>query len=163
MKKWWPLLLFVVGLSLVLLYQYQKYRVAPAVDVFSLVLTDTARKTVSMKDFKGKKIIFSFWGTWCGECLAELKQLNEVKKTNLFDVEVILVSDEPMEKITTFIQRKKYPFTFLKLNKSFPEINVNAIPVNYLINSKGEVTYTKVGAINWKDNSVISFAKENLE
>lgn len=155
--------MFVAGLSIVLLYQYQKYRVAPTVDVFSLNLVDTAGKSVNMKDFKGKKIIFSFWGTWCGECLVEMKYLNEAKKTDLFDVEVVLVSDEPMEKIIDFIQRKKYPFTFLQLDRSFPEIDINAIPVNYLINSRGEVTYTKVGSINWKDNSVISFAKESLE
>jgi hypothetical protein len=74
-----------------------------------------------------------------------------------------LVSDEPMEKIIDFMQRKKYPFTFLQLDKSFPEISINAIPVNYLINSRGEVTYTKVGSIDWKDNSIISFTKESLE
>jgi len=163
MKKWWPLLLFVVGLSIVLLYQYQKYRLAPGVDVFSLSYKDTSGKDVNLNVYKGKKIIFSFWGTWCGECLVELRQLNEAKKVDLFDVEVVVVSDEPIEVINAFIQRKKYPFTFLKLDKTFSDININAIPVNYLINSGGEVTYSKVGAINWRDNSVISFAKENLK
>jgi peroxiredoxin len=162
-KKFWPLGLFIIGLSLVLLYQYQKYRVAPGVDVFSLSYSDTSGKEINPAIYKGKKIIFSFFATWCGECLLELKQLNETKKTELLDVEVILVSDEPLEKIISFMQRKKYPFTFLKLNKSFAEINIHAIPVNYLINTKGEVTYSKVGVLNWKDNSVISFAKENLK
>src|ERR1035437_6070998 len=97
MKKWWPLLLFVVGLSIVLLYQYQKYRLAPGVDVFSLNYKDTSAKDVNLNAYKGKKIIFSFWGTWCGECLAEMKQLNEAKKTDLLDIEVIVVSDEPQE------------------------------------------------------------------
>ena len=163
MKKWWPLALFVVGLSIVLLYQYQKYRVVPAVDVYSLSYIDTSGKAVNLADFKEKKIIYSFWGTWCGECLAEMKQLNEAKKTDLLDVTVIMVSDEPAELINSFIQRKKYPFTFLRIEKPFPEIGINAIPVNYLINSRGEVTYSKVGAINWKDNSAISFAEENLK
>ncbi|HWY37799.1 MAG TPA: TlpA disulfide reductase family protein, partial [Bacteroidia bacterium] len=130
---------------------------------FSLTYKDTSGNDVKLDKFKGKKIIFSFWGTWCGECLIELKQLNELKKIDMFDTEVILVSDEPIEKITRFMQRKKYPFTFLQFNRPFSEIHVNAFPTNYLINSRGEVTYSKVGAINWKDNSVISFAKENLK
>ena len=163
MKKWWPLGLFVIGLSIVLLYQYQKYRIAPSVDVFALNYKDTSGKNVNLNIYKGKKIIFSFWGTWCGECLMEMKRLNETKKTDLFDVEVIVVSEEPLDVINAFIQRKKYPFTFLQLPKAFPEINVNAIPVNYLINTKGQVTYAKEGAIDWQDNSVISFAKENLK
>jgi peroxiredoxin len=162
-KKWWPLILFIVGLSIVLLYQYQKYRVEPGVDVFSLNYVDTAGKPVNLNIYKGKKMIFSFWGTWCGECLMELKQLNEVKKHDLQDVEIIAVSDEPLEVINNFIQKKKYPFTFLRFEKNIPQIGINAIPVNYLINSKGEVTYTKVGSIEWKDPSEVSFAKENLK
>lgn len=164
MKKWWPLALFIVGLSLVLLYQYQKYRVAPTVDVFDLRYVDTAGKAVDMNVYKGKKIIYSFFGTWCGECVLELKQLNEAKDKGLLkDMEVIVVSDESVEKVAGYAQRKKYPFIFLKIDQAFSELDVNAIPVNYLINTKGEVTYSKVGALNWKDNSVISMVEANLK
>jgi len=163
MKKWWPLGAFIVGLSLVLLFQYQKYRVAPTVDVFSLAYTDTSGKAFMLESLKGKKMIYSFFGTWCGECVQELKQLNEAKKNNLQDVEVVVVSDEPLEKVRAFAQRKKYPFTFLKTDKLFSDLGVNAIPVNYLVNAKGEVTYSKVGALNWKDNSVIAMTEGALK
>ena len=162
MKKWWPLAVFVVGLSLVLLYQYQKYRIAPGVDVFALSYTDTAGKAVNLNTYKGKKIIYSFFGTWCGECVLELKQLNEAKKNDLKDIEVIIVSDEGLEKIKDFAQRKNYPFTFLKIDKVFAEIGVNAIPVNYLINAKGETIYKKVGGLKWKDHSVVNMTEESL-
>ncbi len=163
MKKWWPLAAFVVGLSIVLLYQYQKYRIAPGLDVFSLSYTDTAGKVVDLNTYKGKKIIYSFFGTWCGECVLELKQLNEAKKTDLKDIEVIVVSDEPLEKIKNYAQRKNYPFTFLKYAGLFSDIGVNAIPVNYLINTKGETIYSKVGGLKWKDHSVVNMAEESLK
>lgn len=163
MKKWWPLALFVVGLSLVLLWQYQKYRIAPTVDVFSLQYTDTAGRPVNLDSLKGRKMIFTFFGTWCGECVLELRQLNEAKKKDLADVEVVVVSDESLEQIGHFVARKRYPFTFLKVRSEFHEIGVNAIPVNYLINPSGEVTYAKVGSLNWKDNSVISMVKSSLK
>src|ERR1700740_3275681 len=105
MKKWWPLLLFVVGLSIVLLYQYQKYRVAPAVDVFTLNHYDTTANPVKFSSFKGKKMIYYFWATWCGECLAEMKELSLAKKHALKDVEVVMVTDQPLEVICPFIQR----------------------------------------------------------
>jgi len=155
--------LFLVVLSIFLLYQYQKYRIAPTVDVFKLTYTDTSGKAVDLNAYKGKKIIFSFFGIWCGECVLELKQLNEARKTNLKDIEVIVVSDEPLEKIKRFAQRKNYPFTFLKIDKLFSDLGVNAIPVNYLINLKGEVIYSKVGILNWKDNSVVSMTEESLK
>lgn len=163
MKKWWPLGAFVVGLSLVLLYQYQKYRVAPGVDVFSLNYTDTSGAKFDLNTLKGKKIIYSFFGTWCGECVLELKHLNEVKaKGELKDIEVVVVSDEEPEKIQRFVHRKKYPFIFLKYEKLFSEIGVNALPTNYLINAQGEITYSKVGALKWKDHSVVSMVEGSL-
>lgn len=162
MKKWWPLLLFIIGLSIVLLWQYQKYRVAPTLDVFQLNYTDTTGQKVDLNTYKGRKIIFSFFGTWCGECILELKQLNEAMKTELKDELVIVVSDEPIDKVRLFARRKKYPFVFLLTDKQFSSFGVNAIPVNYLINQKGEVTYSKVGALNWKDHSVVSMAEGYL-
>jgi peroxiredoxin len=163
MKKWWPLGVFVVGLSLVLLYQYQKYRVAPTVDVFKLKYVDTSGTSVDLNAWKGKKkIIYSFFGTWCGECVLELKQLNEAKKNELKEIEIIVVSDEDIDKITAFARRKHYPFTFLKIDRPFADLSIFAIPVNYLINSKGEITYSKVGALNWKDHSVVSMTEGSL-
>ena len=162
-KKYWFLAVFVIGLSLVLLFQYQKYRVAPKADLASLSCIDTSGKAVDLTALKGRKTLLTFFATWCGDCLLEMKLLNEVKKTSLLDVDVIAISDEPMNKICSFMQKKNYPFTFLKLQTDFANIHINAIPVTYLINTKGEVVYSKVGAINWKDPSVVSFAEENLK
>lgn len=163
MKKWWPLGLFIVGLTLVLLWQYQKYRVAPAVDVFALRYTDTSGNAVDLNAFKGQKIIFTFFGTWCGECVLELKQLNQaMQQGNFKDVQVIVASDEKLETITRFVRRKRYPFTFLKTHKEFSDLGVHAIPVNYLINPAGEVTYSKVGSLNWKDPAVVSMVEGSL-
>jgi len=162
-KKFWVFALFVVGLSLFLLFQYQKYRVAPKTDLANLVCNDTTGKPINISSFKGRKVMLTFFATWCGDCLLEMKLLNEVKKTSLQDVDVIAISDEPMNKITTFAQRKQYPYTFLQLPKPFASIDINAIPVTYLLNTKGEIIYSKVGAINWKDPSVVSFTEESLK
>jgi peroxiredoxin len=162
-KKFWIGGGLVLGLALLLLYQYQKYRVAPKADLAKLACTDTLGRPVNMADIKNKKIILMFFATWCGDCLKEMKQLDEVMKHNLKDVEVIAISDEPMEKITSFSARKKYPYTFLQLNKPFASIDIYAIPVTYLINSRGEVVYSKVVAVNWRDPSVVAFTEERLK
>jgi peroxiredoxin len=162
-KKYWISILAVLGAILVLLYQYQKYRVAPKHDLANIICNDTLGKPINLSSFKGKKIILTFFGTWCGDCLLEMKQLDEAMKTNLKDVEVVAISDEPISKITSFAQRKKYNYTFLQLPKPFASIDIYAIPVTYLINSKGEVIHSKVGAINWKDPAVIAFTEESLK
>lgn len=164
MKKYWkPITVFVV-LLLVVLYQWQKYRLAPKSEIFGLTYTDTSGKPVKLVSYKGKKILFSYYANWCGDCLGEMKTLNEsVEAGNLKDLTIICVSDEPMEKIKRFAKRKNYPFLFWKLDKPFNEINVYSIPVNYLINPAGEITYSKVGAVNWRDPSMLAFAQEHLK
>lgn len=162
-KKYGIYGLAALVLILVLLYQYKKYRVAPKADVANMVCNDTLGHPVNISSFKGKKIILTFFATWCGDCLREMKLLDETMQTNLKDVQVIAISDEPMEKITHFAQRKKYSYTFLQLPKPFSSIDIYAIPVTYLINVQGEVIYSKVGAINWKDPAVISFTEESFK
>jgi peroxiredoxin len=162
-KKFWVFALFVVVLSLFLMFQYQKYRVAPKADLASLSCIDTNGNKIDLTKLKGKKILLTFFATWCGDCLLEMKQLNDIKKAALQDIDIIAISDERMNKICSFIQKKNYPFTFLKLQTAFANIHINAIPVTYLINTKGEIIYSKVGAINWKDPSVVSFTEETLK
>ncbi|HXU25700.1 MAG TPA: TlpA disulfide reductase family protein [Bacteroidia bacterium] len=162
-KKYWITGLVVLILILVALYQYQKYRVAPKQDIANMICNDTLGKPINISSFKGKKIILTFFGTWCGDCLREMKQLDEAMVNNLKDVQVIAISDEPMEKITHFAQQKNYNYTYLQLPKPFASIDIYAIPVTYLINTKGEVVYSKVGAINWKDPAVISFTEESFK
>ena len=163
MKKYAIIGAFILGLVLVLLFQYQKYRVAPKTDLAKLNCIDTTSKVIDLTALKGRKTLLTFFATWCGDCLLEMKLLNDIKKTSMRDIDVIAISDERMNKICSFMQKKNYPFTFLKLQTAFANIQINAIPVTYLINTKGEVVYSKVGAINWKDPSVIAFTEENLK
>ncbi|MEO8762045.1 MAG: TlpA disulfide reductase family protein [Bacteroidia bacterium] len=162
-KKYWISGVVILVVILMALYQYQKYRIAPKTDLANMVCNDTLGKPIHISSFKGKKIILTFFATWCGDCLKEMKELDAAMKNNLKDVEVVAISDESIEKITTFAERKKYNYTYLQLPKPFSSIDIYAIPVTYLINAKGDVVYAKVGAINWKDNSVISFTEESLK
>ena len=56
----------------------------------------------------------------------------------------------------SFKDQKGYPFTFLKLNNAFGNIGIASIPTTYLLNTKGEIVYNKVGYIDWEDESTIN-------
>lgn len=162
-KKSYILLFIFVG-GLAILYFYNKYRVAPGIDLAKLEVTDEQGRDFRIPDsIKGKKVILSFYASWCGDCLKELKNLNAVKNTELTDVTVLAVTDESLDKLSAFKEKKQYTFTFLKLKKSFNEIKVFSIPVVYLVNAEGKIVYEHVGYVNWQDVSTLNHLKALLQ
>ena len=145
--------LIVAVLGLVGLYLFNKYKVAPKMDIINLSVVDSNSVAFDIHLLKGKKVIVAFYASWCPDCIKELNVLNEIKKEKLNDVEVLAITDETIEKLNSFKNKKQFPFTFLKLTKTFNELNIFSIPTVYLLNTKGEVVYQKVGYINWKDES----------
>ena len=77
-KLFYGLILFLA--LLVAFYLYQKYRVAPSINLQELVLTDLNGQSVSIENFRGKKVVLSFGASWCGNCKQELNELKKIKK-----------------------------------------------------------------------------------
>lgn len=146
---------FAVLLVLGGLYFYNKYNVAPSVDFTKLDLQYMNGERVNWQDFKGKKLIVSLGASWCGNCREELMELNKIKNEKLGDVEVVVISDEPMEKVQRFSELHSYPYIFLKLNQPFPSIGINSIPTTYIVNTQLEVQEEQVGYIEWSDASTV--------
>lgn len=152
-------LIIITMACLIALFYYNKYRVAPTIKFNELGLMDTNGQAFDFNSLKGKKLIVSMYASWCGNCLQELQVINKIRASELADVEIICITDDPMEKILHFKEKTGYPFTFLKMQKRFPDIGINSIPVTYILNKKLEVVKEQVGYIEWKDASTLNYIK----
>jgi peroxiredoxin len=159
MQKKYIYIALMVIVALVMLYYYNQYSQAPKVDFNKLSLIDTKGQAFDFASLKGKKVIVSFYASWCGNCIDEMKDLVKVKNSGLQDVEVICISDEPMETVVGFEQSHQYPYTFIKMKQSLNQIGIMSIPVNYLLNEKSEIVHEEVGAIQWDDPSTLNHMK----
>jgi peroxiredoxin len=153
------LVILLAGAGLIGFYLYHKYRMVPDIDVKKLEIIDEHEEVFDINSLKGKKLIVSFYASWCGNCLEELRDINKVKNTDLSDIEVVCLTDEPVEKLIGFKERSGYPFLFLKLKKQFPEIGINSIPVTYIVNQNLEVVEEHLGYIDWTDASTLNHIK----
>lgn len=161
-KSYILLFIFIAGVAG--LYLFNKYRVAPSLKLQSLELSDEQGNPVSLaEESKGQKTIVSFYASWCGDCIKELKNLDAVKNAALPDVKVLALTDEPVEKLSAFKNKTQYPFTFLKLKKNFNDLQIFSIPVVYLLNARGELVYEHVGYVNWQDASTLNHLKSLME
>ena len=152
-KKLTYYILAIAVFGFIGLYLFNKYKVAPKLDILQLNLVDVSNTQFDVKSFRGKKVIVCFYASWCPECLKELKVLSQIKLAKLKDIEVLAITDESMDKLISFKLKKKYPFTFLKSSKSFHDLKIFSIPTVYLLNKKGEIVYQKVGNINWGNDA----------
>lgn len=157
-KKLINLFLLIIA-ALVAIYFYNKYRVAPDLKLNELGLVDENGTSFDINTLKGKKVVISFYASWCGNCLEELDIINKIKDKELSDVEIVCITDESLEKLNKFKSNSGYPFKFLKLNKRFPDIGIHSIPVTYIVNKDLQIVKEQVGYLHWDDPSTLNHIK----
>jgi peroxiredoxin len=163
MSKKWIYVAACVAAVLIAFYVYRKYHVAPKLDPERLDLVDLEGHPVKLASMKGKRMVLCFSASWCGSCRKELKDIAAIKETDLAGIEVIVISDESLEKVKMFREKTAYPFTFLKMNTAFNSIGINSIPTSYLVNTGFQVVKETVGYIDWKDPSTSQHLKKLME
>ena len=118
----------------------------PIYDFSLSLLNDTTGSEIKLSDFKGSVVLLNFWATWCGPCIVEIPEFNELYKKYKdqgFEILGVSVSDtkQQLEKF-----QKKFDVDY-KILYSNPEVinevnmnyGVNSVPLSYLINRDGYV------------------------
>jgi thiol-disulfide isomerase/thioredoxin len=149
-------LLIVFGIG----YNYKKYRIAPRISFPNLEVLNERNETITLSNTTGKLRVVAFYASWCPDCKIEFPKMQSAMQTNFSEYEFIAITDEGFEKMVSFKDKYKYPFIFYSLPKSFDEYDIFAIPTTYILNSKNEIIYSKVGNIDW-ENLKPTLRKEN--
>ncbi|MGZ3931163.1 MAG: TlpA family protein disulfide reductase [Bacteroidia bacterium] len=160
-KKLFPILI-VVLIALGGLYYFNRYVAAPSIKLGELKLYGTDGLHFDINSLKGKKTVIFMYASWCGQCRQELEAVSTIRDTQLGDVEIVCISDEPMEKVVAFKENKNYPYTFLKMEQGFNDIGIYSIPVTYFVNGNLQVVEEKLGYIPWNDEATVIHLKSLL-
>lgn len=144
-------------------YLYQKFRVAPDLKMAELPLEDLSGQPFSLSAFSGKKTVLCFAASWCGPCRKELKMIGRIQKSELEDLNFVVISDEDIPEIENMKAQFPYDFTWLHLRQPFSALGVNSIPTTYLLNTKGQVVEQQVGAIDWEHAATASQMRGLME
>jgi cytochrome c biogenesis protein CcmG, thiol:disulfide interchange protein DsbE len=117
-------------------------------------LKTTEDNEFNLEALKGKKIVLTFWTTWCSYCQEEMAELTKFyieKKSE--DIEVIGVNitsaENSQKEVIGFVQQSKLPFSVAldvngEVSKSYQVIG---IPTNYIIDKTGTIKEKILGPI----------------
>ena len=115
---------------------------------------------IELSDFKGKRVLLNYWATWCRPCIEEMPSMLRAQEILENDNYVfLLASDQSMEKIKAFKDKKKFDFTFLKFNGSLADMKINALPATFIYNEAGEFTSRIDGATEWDSPEILDKLK----
>jgi thiol-disulfide isomerase/thioredoxin len=107
-------------------------------------------KEVKLADYQGKVVFMSYWATWCKPCIKEMPSIEAIKRKLPSDsIVFLMVSDESITKIESFIEKNSFTFDFIKLDGEITRDLVYALPTTHIYSKKGVRELEVVGARDW--------------
>ncbi len=180
LKKFVPILLLGLGLSLIAASVYFILRDAPDQTDLStvpvqtdfpspeLTLTDLEGVTRSLSDYQGQVILVNLWATWCPPCKEEMPTLQAYHdKYQDRGFSIIAINDgDPPPDVIQFVEEYQLTFpvwldpTYIATEDAFKTMN---LPSSFVIDRSGTVRLYWVGEINSKmlEKHVTPIIKEN--
>lgn len=129
---------------------------AEKIENYNWVLNGLNSENINFNELKDKVIFVNFWATWCPPCRAEMPMIQDLYNDYKDQVAFIFLTNENWNTVNKFFQKNNYDLpTYNSIGlppKKFTE--TNSIPASYLINKKGEILISKVGAANWNSIKV---------
>jgi thiol-disulfide isomerase/thioredoxin len=114
-------------------------------------------KPVSAASLKGKVVVVNFWGIWCGYCIEELPEYQQLARKYANDPRVVVLTinnDGNAEKVRKWMRSKQFDFTVLNDGGFAERQRVKAWPTTWFIDPQGRIAFKKEG---WTEHLLEEF------
>ncbi len=122
---------------------------------------DLEGNPLTIADYKGKRVLLNYWATWCRPCIEEMPSMLRsqaiLEKENYI---FLLASDQSLETIKAFKEKRGFDFKFIKYTGSWAEQEINSLPTTFIYNEGGEKVEKIVGGVSWDAPEVIQKLKD---
>ena len=112
---------------------------------FTVVTLDGRTNTLS--ELRGKRVVVSFWATWCPPCRKEIPYfIRLVNETSREELIVIGISSEDEKTLRGFSQKNRMNFPIASADKlPQPYESIQSIPTTFFIDRRGVIQKIAVG------------------
>jgi len=102
----------------------------------------------SSTKLKGKIAVINFWGIWCGPCVAEMPDIQELheKYEDQSDVMVVTINNDPdINKVKKWMKEKEYDFPVLRDDGYLGQEDVHVFPTTWFLDPDQYISFVKTG------------------
>ncbi|MDX8396178.1 MAG: TlpA disulfide reductase family protein [Mariprofundaceae bacterium] len=124
----------------------------PAAQAVEFEWQDSAGKTHSVADYKGKPMILHFWASWCPPCRKEMPGLEAWIKAHP-EVQIAAITlDNRITDATNFLKSQHISLPTLKGDMSAASrLGVRGLPATLILDANGDIQHSRIGALRWDD------------
>ena len=134
------------GDQLVIERSDQTVALAVGFEMPNVTVTRLDSSAIDLTALRGKPMVINWWQTFCGPCIKEIPELNElVEKYADRDVEFLAIAHNEMAELTPFLE--KHPFTYDIALADDEAVHVfgQGYPRHVIIDGDGKVVYDNLG------------------
>lgn len=132
-----------------------------------LSFEDADGRETSLEAYRGRTLIVTFWGSWCGYCKDQLSLWQGFQEVLSGRAEYLLIDKldpekETVEQAQEYLKEAQIPFPtwFDRELKAYQGWGLSIIPTTVALNPEGQVIYCKAGEISSKGEfqAVVDYA-----
>lgn len=107
--------------------------------------------TYRFADFNDRVVFLNIWATWCAPCIEEMPTIASLYAAlGPERVAFVIISEEDLETVSRFVERRKYPFpVYVKETKLPGVFESPGIPATFIVDRSGRVVFRHFGAADW--------------
>jgi len=110
---------------------------------------DSAGRSISLSDYKGRWVVINYWTTWCAPCIAENPDLVKLAKYYSAQVVVLGVNLDHLDNRVLQDLRQKYRINYPLLGsfpiEKFGAAQPTSLPITFIFNPEGKLYTTLSG------------------
>lgn len=105
-------------------------------------------KQLSLTSLKGKVVAINFWGIWCGWCVAEMPEFQNLYEHYKDDLDVAILTinnDRNPDSVPPWMEEKGYTFPVLLDDGYVNKAGIQGFPTTWFLNREGQIAFLKRG------------------
>ena len=114
-----------------------------------LIGCQQTENTLDFNDYKGKWVVINYWAEWCGPCIEEIPELNQLSTNQAGDVVVLGVNFDRLQddELESLVKKMGIQFRNLPVDPA-DQLRLSrpaGLPTTYIFNPSGELAGKLVG------------------